>query len=197
MRRSFSFTNVSQYLSANGIKTSIATVAAAVTYSGAALNGGLVTAGTATPAPNSHTGLAMVPSATASSSAGSYVAGSRIRFIGKWGTNPRAERVATVVGTDGNATFLADGPLETVVEIQVEAQANTSGAWTFGFNGIGVKPGHRIVAVRGQGAGNLVLDYGPGYTTDTVVTAVGQLDEVTPMAIRGTSSAICTVFVES
>lgn len=194
--RSFTFSNANQYLDTDGIKTSIATVAAAISYATAALNGAFVSGGVARPAPNSHEGLAMIPSATASSSSGSYVNGSRVRFVGKWGSNPNCVRTATVVGTDGGATFLADGPLETVLEILVDAQVNTAGAWTFGFSGISAKQGQRIVEFQGQGDGNLLLDYGAPHTIDTLPTAVGRSHRCSPLALLGTSTAICTVYVE-
>ena len=112
----------------NSIKTSIATAATAATYTGAALNGA-----SKKPLPDSKTGYAQWPAATASSSAGSYVAASTIVFTGTY-KGATVTRTATVSGTDGNATFIADGPLDgDVTSIVVGAQVNTSGAWTFGF----------------------------------------------------------------
>jgi hypothetical protein len=112
----------------NGIKTSIATAASVATYTGAALNGA-----SATPLPDSKTGFAQWPAATASSSAGSYVDGSTIVFTGTY-HGAAVTRTATVVGTGGNATFIADGPVDgAITSIVVAAQTNTSGAWTFGF----------------------------------------------------------------
>ncbi len=46
-------------------------------------------------------------------------------------------RTATVSGTGGGATFIADGPLETCTQIDVAAQADTDGSWTFGWSGVG------------------------------------------------------------
>lgn len=113
---------------ANGIKTSIATAASAQNYTGAALNGS-----TKTPSPDGKSGWAQWPTATASSAAGSYVAGSKIVFSGTY-KGQAVTRNATVVGADGNATFVADGPMDgACTGIAVEAQTNTSGSWTFGW----------------------------------------------------------------
>jgi hypothetical protein len=93
----------------------------------------------ATPTASGYTNIAQYPIAVASNSAGSYVASSKIMFTGTYGTGYGSQnvvRTATVVGTGGNATFVADGPLDTVSQIDVEAQVNTSGAWTFGFNDV-------------------------------------------------------------
>lgn len=113
---------------ADAIKTTIATAATAQTYTGAALNGAALT-----PSPDGKSGWAQWPSATASSSAGSYTNGSTVVFIGTY-KGVTVTRTATVSGTDGNATFVADGPLDgAVTSVAVGAQANTSGAWTFGW----------------------------------------------------------------
>lgn len=116
-------------VSANAIKTSIATAASIQTYTGGALNGAHLT-----PYPDSKTGYAQWPTATASSSAGSYINGSTIVFTGTY-NGVVTTRTATVVGTDGNAVFMADGPLDgAVTSIVVGAQTNTGGAWTFGWD---------------------------------------------------------------
>ena len=112
----------------NGIKTTIATAASVATYTGAALNGA-----STTPLPDSKTGFAQWPAATATSSAGSYVDASTVVFTGTY-HGVAVTRTATVVGTGGNATFIADGPVDgAITSIVVGAQVNTSGAWTFGF----------------------------------------------------------------
>jgi hypothetical protein len=130
--RSISFTASADLLDADGIKTTIATAATAQSYSGVAINGAYAAAGVATPAPNGHTGVAQWPLAAAASHASSYINGSKVVFTGTYG-GEIVQRTATVVGTDGNVSFIADGPLETCTQIDVEAQHDTSGAWTFGF----------------------------------------------------------------
>lgn len=163
-RRSITIATVANILDADAIKTSIATVAAAVTYSGADLNGAAVDAShIAYPNPDGHTDVPQYPIAVASSSAGSYVDGSLITFTGTYG-GEAATSVATVVGTDGNATFKGASPLDSVSSVSAEAQANTSGAFTFGFDDIGAwRENGEIHAAReiigGSTAGNIsVLD---------------------------------------
>jgi hypothetical protein len=139
--RSITFSAPSDLLDADAIKKAIATSAAAagVTYSGADLDGDDVgTDDIARPTPGGHTGVPQYPIAVASSNAGSYVNGSTIVFSGTYG-GAAATSTATVVGTDGNATFKGDKPLDTVSSIHVAAQANTSGEWTFGFDDIGAR----------------------------------------------------------
>jgi hypothetical protein len=129
----------SSVVSTNAIKTSVATVAAAVTYSGAALNGADVDGSyVARPTPSGLSNVAQYPTATASSNAGSYVNGSHVMFTGTYGDGygSNVTRTATVSGTGGNATFIADGPLDTLTSITVDAQTNTGGAWVFGWNDI-------------------------------------------------------------
>jgi hypothetical protein len=112
----------------DAIKTTIATAASSQAYTGAALNGA-----STTPLPDSKTGYAQWPCATASSSAGSYVNGSTIIFTATY-KGVAVTRTATVSGTDGGAKFVADGPVDgAVTNVVVGAQTNTSGAWTFGF----------------------------------------------------------------
>lgn len=126
----------SSVLDATAIKTSIATAATAQSYTGAALNGSDVGSDhIARPAPSGHEHVAQYPIAVASNSAGSYVADSLITFTGTYG-GVAVVRTATVVGTDGNATFIANGPLDTCSQIDVAAQADTSGAFTFGWDDI-------------------------------------------------------------
>lgn len=150
-------------LDADAIKKAIATSAAAagVTYSGADLDGDDVgTDDIARPTPNGHTNCPQYPIAVASSNAGSYVNGSTIVFTGTYG-GVGATSTATVVGTDGNATFKGDKPLDTVSSIHVAAQANTGGEWTFGFDDIGawLEKGIEVpaAAIIGLGSGVVSL----------------------------------------
>jgi hypothetical protein len=113
---------------ANSIKTSIATATADINYTGATLNGA-----NKTPTPDGKSGWSQWPTATASNSAGVFTAGSIIRFTSTY-KGVVVVRSATVVGTDGNATFVADGPVDgPVTNIFVPAQTTTGGTWTFGF----------------------------------------------------------------
>ena len=165
---------IAALLDADGIKTTIATVASDVTYTGADLNGAYANPGPAIPAPGGHDDVPQYPLAVASSNAGSYTAGSEITFVGTYG-GATVTRTATVVGTDGGATFIADGPLDTVVSITVEAQANTGGAWTFGFTDVGawseggfLNPPRALMA---GDAGNICTQDSHGHEDETPFAA--------------------------
>jgi hypothetical protein len=170
----------STVLDADAIKTTIATVAAGVIYAGAALNGATASAGTATPAPSGLTGVAQYPIAVASSNAGSYVNGSTIQFSGTF-SGETVTRTATVSGTGGGATFVANGPLDTCNGITVAAQADTSGAWTFGWNDIACKvvngQTQPFRVLRPLSTGNCVITCGSGHDA-TVPLVSGGPDEL-------------------
>lgn len=186
----------STVLNATAIKTSIATAATGVIYSGAALNGGDVGADNiARPTPSGLTGVAQYPIAVASASAGSYVANSTIVFSGTYG-GVAATSTATVTGTGGNATFVGDKPLDTVSAITVAAQTNASGAWTFGFNDIACKTvGGNVEpyrVIRPTSTGNLVVTCGTGHDATVPLTA-GDADEVVDVTRLKFSDAATTV----
>lgn len=133
--RSISLTR-STVLDADAIVTSVATAATAQSYTGAALNGADVGADhIARPTPSGFTGVAQYPIAVAATHAASYVDGSLITFTGTYG-GVAVVRTATVVGTGGNATFVADGPLDTCSAVNVAAQVDALGAWTFGWDDV-------------------------------------------------------------
>jgi hypothetical protein len=190
IHRSMSFSTL---LDANGIKTSIATVAAITTYTTTALNGAYVTANVATPAPNGHTDVDQYPVATASSSAGSYVNASTIRFVGTY-NGEAVTRTATVVGTDGNAEFIADGPMRTVTSIIVAAQANTSGAWEFGFTDLAMPyvAGNKtpFSFLRATGAGNIRVKHVGGYLETLAMAAAEQAE---PLSLERIYQTLTTV----
>lgn len=113
---------------ANSIKTTIATATANINYTGATLNGA-----STTPYPDSKTGYAQWPTATASSATGAFTLNSVIRFTSTY-KGAAVIRNLTVASADGNATWIADGPVDgPVTNIYVPAQATTGGTWTFGF----------------------------------------------------------------
>lgn len=191
----------SSVLDATAIKTSIATSASAVTYTGNALNGSDVDAEyVAKPAPSGLTNVAQYPIAVASNSAGSYVASSKITFTGTYGGRA-VVRTATVVGTGGNATFIADGPMNTVTSITVAAQANTSGAWTFGWNDIACKQvggaDEPFRIIRPTSTGNLVVTCGSGddATIDLISGGPDEILYTTRLKFSSTSTTITTVKV--
>ena len=182
----------------DAIKTSIATVAAAVSYTGVALNGADANPGPATPTPshtdNVVTDVPQYPTATASSSAGSYVDGSEVVFTGTYGGAAKS-RTATVVGTDGNATFVADGPLDTVSTVAVDAQADTNGAWTFGFTDIGAWRGgsgqEPARLVRAHAAGVIKIGDADGHV-DLTPFAESESQPIAPHRIYATGTTVTT-----
>jgi hypothetical protein len=136
--RSVSLTR-STVLDADAIKTSVATSDAVASYSGTDLDGADVGADNiARPTPSGHTGVAQYPIAASAAHTGSYVVASAITFTGTYG-GVSAVRTATVGSADGNETLIADGPLDTVSQIDVAAQADALGAWTFGFDDVACK----------------------------------------------------------
>jgi hypothetical protein len=199
--RSLSFTSSAALLDADGIKTTIATVAAAVTYTGAALNGAYANPGPAIPAPGGHAGVAQWPVATASSAAGSFVNGSSITWVGLYG-GVSTTRTATVVGTDGNASFIADGPLESVTSVTIAAQVNTSGAWTLGFTDLAPRkvPGSTsepvFRGIVGNAVGNVAVSYTGSAYSDVLVCIAGQQWPVDAMRIIQATTTIAFTALE-
>lgn len=179
-------------LDAAAIKTSIATVAAITTYTGAALNGADANPGPAYPTPDGHTDVPQYPLAVAAANAGSYVNGSTIVFTGLYG-GKSTQRTATVVGTDGSATFIADGPLDSVISITIGAQVNTGGSWTFGFTDIGAWCEYAELnpcrAVRANDAGVIASVDDAGHTDLTPFTA-GQFMAIAPSRIVASTTTV-------
>ena len=181
-------------LDVDAVKTTIATVASDVSYSGADLNGADVDGATYIATPTPSTGVTDVPQypiAVAASSAGSYVDGSTVVFTGTHG-GETVQRTATVVGTDGGATFIADGPVDTVSQIDVEAQADTSGAWTFGFTDIGYWREHSVDkcfrAIRANDAGSIHVQDEDGHG-DVTPFAAGEFQPIgCPRIIQATTT---------
>ena len=174
-----------------GIKTSIATATTAATYTTSALNGSLVTSNIATAKPSTFAGLAQYPTVTATNSVGSYTLNSTVVFVGTYG-GTAYRRTATITSTAGNGTFAADGPLDAVTSIEVAAQANTSGAFTFGFGNVApraingkVQPIKRIRAVA---AGTIIVMDGSA-VSQTLTFTLGQDDWISPQQILATGTA--------
>jgi hypothetical protein len=198
--RSLSFT-ASTVLAATAILTSTATAITAQTYTGATLNGTTVDGTThiATPAPSSKTKVAQYPIAVAANHAGSYVVGSKIKFYGKYG-GVDVIRTATVVGTDGNATFVADGPLNSCSKVTIEAQTDALGAWTLGWNDIAcpcptgdLQPFRKLIATS---SGDLMVQFGDG-STDTLksltATSAAEDIEIVRLVFSNAATTITTL----
>lgn len=185
----------STVLDSDAIKASIATSVSAVTYSGAALDGVTVTAGVSTPAPSGLVGVGQYPVAAASSSAGSYVVNSVIVFTGTR-DGKAATSTATVSSANGNLTYVGDSPLDTVTSVTIGAQANTSGAWSLGYNDIscprrgGCDEPFRML--RPTSTGNVVIVDGSGRSV-TVPVVAGGPDELVDIYRIKFSSASTTI----
>lgn len=117
----------------DAIKTSIATVAAAITYAGAGLNGAV---GVAEMNPEKHI------SVTTASNAGSYA----LLPITITGTNYLDQIITdTITPTlaDGNETLQTSKPFKKVTSIAIPAQNDTGGHFKFGVLDMGFRPAAR------------------------------------------------------
>jgi hypothetical protein len=183
-RRTYTFPGV--LIDIDAIKSSIATVADEVTYSGVDLNG--VIGATAMQAPRTVT-------ATLAASAGSYVASSTITITGTDYRGAVLVEVLTIVGTDGTETLVGTKGFATVVSILIEAQFDTSGAFSFGvqdvmLNGCGIRVGT---------AGHVKLGFADGNTDAPQSLAVGEYLPTGFNKLFGSSATTAqniTVFVD-
>ena len=126
----------------NAIKTSIATVAAAVTYSGAGLNGAI---GAGAIAPS-----ALITVKT-SASGGAYIITSPIVITG---TNYLSDTITdniTLTLTGGNETVATKQPFSSVTSIAIPAMANTAGAFLFGLGNLAFVPYARALEMGATG----------------------------------------------
>lgn len=165
--------------SANAIKTSIATVAAPVTYSGGGLNGAIGAAANALP---------RTITVTAAAHAASYVAGSTITITGTDSQGTVQSEVLTLVGTDGTETLVTTHGFRTVTSVAIAAQADTLGAFTVGVRDVVFGP-DKPFAIRATAAGDLKLGYAGGTVTDTIpALAAKETVQVSPDKIYGDSS---------
>lgn len=172
----------------DAVKTSVATVADAVSYSGAGLNGASVSDGVASPLLGGHTGFASYPSCSRADNASSYVNESTATLTGTY-RGQAVTRTITFSGTDGDDKTLADGPMDTITQIDIEAQADTGGAFEFGWSGL-VAPqqlnkGVRWLLVANE-TGAFIVEYGGGLQ-DTVTLQAGAELKSTPHRILETS----------
>lgn len=188
----------------DAIKTAVASSTDAVSYSGADLNG---LGGNPGPAGTVH-GFAAYPTATLATAAGAYTAASTITWTGTY-RGKTVTRTGTIVGTGGNETVTGDGPLETCTQVDVAAQADTDGSFTFGWADAlpgslatpkltgsdgqdGLRTWTKIVATS---AGNARVRYAGG-REDTVPLIAGQALDV-PVERLYASSTTANVTVHS
>jgi len=193
--RAMSFTT-SQTADADGIKTSIATSTSAANYSGAALNGAMVTSNVAYPRFNSKLDVASYPTVTASNTVGAFVAASAVVFTGTY-SGEAVTRTATLTSANGNETQFADGPMDSVTSIAVAAQADTDGTFTFGFSGL-VPTKNNVGQLKrwnfmAATSGNVVVGFSDG-TSDTIAAVAGIVYPVAITRLYTTTAVTVTVF---
>jgi hypothetical protein len=179
----------------DAIKTSVASSASAASYDADDLNGAAAP-GSAVATANIVSGLPSFVVVTVASNAGSYVAGSKITVTGTFNGDVQTEELE-IVGTDGNEVLLGDVPFDTVSGIDIEAQENTSGAFTFGFSGIGT-PKRNTRFIHWQGfvgaeTGNIHVKYHDG-NEDTIPTDVGRDHPAAPARFYADSTAGFTLY---
>jgi hypothetical protein len=165
----------------DAIKTSIATVAAPVTYS-PAYNGVIGTINSMIPA--------RTLTVTSAANPGSYVAGSTITITGTDAAGRVLVEVFTHVGTGGGETLVGTKGFETVTSILVAAQADTSGAWSFGVRDVlcDVKP----YMIRANGAGDLKVSFDDGSTDTIPAMAAKEYITFAPTKVFGDSGTTIT-----
>ena len=154
-QRSKSFdASAGAFVDADGIKTSIAAAASVQTY--LAPFNGTSTVGKAI-ASGAVSDFVSWPTVTNTSQSGKYVAASTIVFTGTYG-GAVVSRTAALTTANGSETVIADGPLDhgSVTSIVVAAQVDTTGAFTFGWTGVGPKKGTGWMLVARE-AGTLVV----------------------------------------
>lgn len=146
----------------NSIKTSIATVAGPASYSGAGLNGAIGAAAMELP---------RTVSVTTSAHAASYVAGSTITFTGTDKDGNVLIEALALVATGGGETIVGVKGFMQITQIDVQAQADTLGTFTFGTQDI-VVPGSRYVIIGTTG--DLHVTYANGSQSTIPKIPVGQ-----------------------
>jgi hypothetical protein len=114
-------------------------------------------------------------------------------------------RTAALTDVDGDETITADGPLETLTRIDVEAQADTDGAFDFGYTSIApvrdaVGTHKRWLVVSNAAAaaadtGAVHVAY-PDDTTDTVLLAKGAELKGAPSRVFGTTTTVAVTIYE-
>lgn len=161
----------------DAIKLSIATVAGAAAYSGAGINGVI--------------GLtSMVPArtvtVTAATSPGSYVAASTITFTGTDAADRVITEVLALVGTGGNETLIGTKGFKTVTAIDIQAQVDTSGAFSFGVRDILCDKAPYMI--RATAAGDLKVGYSDGSTDTIPAMAAKEYITFAPAKVFGDSA---------
>jgi len=159
----------------DGVITSFATSASEDVRSGAEFNGALGTltlGGTQVAYTRMHQLVAI-----SSSNAGSYVVGSTLTAVGTDQKGQPRMLTATVGDTDGGETLNfvdEDGNavgMLTITSITVDAQNDTSGAWTIGVRDVVFDEPARVI--RAGSADNIAMEFEGGYQ-ETLPFAEGE-----------------------
>jgi hypothetical protein len=151
----------------DGFVESVATVTDPATFTGSDLDGALVVDDVGMPP---RTGIAFWPSVTSDSSAGAFAITEDFEFVGTY-NGEEVTRLARLVEVDGGETIIADGPLETLTTINAPAMADTDGALTFGFSGIGP-----VLDANGNEKAWTVVSNADAANADTAVVHVAYAD---------------------
>jgi len=177
----------------------VATDTSPAVLSGEDLDGTLVTDDIGQPP---KAGIAFWPSVTSSSAAGAFTALSEIVFTGTY-NGATVARTAVLTDGDGNETIIADGPLETLVSIAIEAQADTDGTFDFGFSGVGPKldavgspkrwelVSNAAAAAADTATAHVIYQDG---TEDTVLLAKGAALKAAPVRVFADTAPAITIY---
>lgn len=159
-KRSVSYT-AAELDDADGIKTSIATVAAPVSYSAANFNGAAVANSGADWAKRCARSITI----SRSSSVGSYST-NPITITGKRGGVTVTETL-TPANANGNDVLRGTQLFDEPPTIDIPAQVNTSGAFQIGVADVGAPDGDSFVGVKldAGSAGSINVVYRDGYST--------------------------------
>lgn len=168
-------------LDADGIKTSIATVAAPVTYVVANFNGAAISAGVLD--------LPRSVSVSTTANVGSYTIAAPIVVTGKRGGVDVTENL-TLTATGGNETIYGTQAFDSIASIAIPAMSNTSGAFTFGVADICAPAGDTFSGVKCDTAVTLYVKYGeaPTSKTDSMAVAAKTLEPIAPSRVLTTTS---------
>lgn len=175
-----SITLVDPIADADGIKTSIATVAAPASYSGGALNGAI---GSAARTPG------RTVSVTSAANVGSYVAGSAVTFTGTDAHGLAQTETLLLTSANGGETIVGNKAFKTVTQIDVAAQVNVNGAFTFGYQDV-VCPG--CFGFRIGVDGDAKVGFADGSSDTLPVLFAGETVALTIAKLYGSAATTAT-----
>lgn len=171
-------TYTATWVSANAIKTSVATAITAQSYSGAGLNGAIGAADVSIP---------QEFTATTSSHAASYVITSPIviTYLDYHLVQQTASLYLTQV--NGNETVTAAISARQIVQIDVPPMADALGAFTFGLGDVRLPNLEPLRQVRVGSEGTIKVMFQDG-STDTIPALAGEKHDVLAMKVFATGT---------